>query len=142
MDGYKLPGHQSDLVAVLLLELKGKGMKGFKTKSLVALGAIVLMSGCVTDGQDYTWTKSGGGNVSQEMALADSECLSQAYQKFRAQPMSGNNCVGLCVENEGGLVSGYRAGAEARQNREMREARERYYESCMAAQGWIKQPVQ
>lgn len=117
-------------------------MKPAKFQLIAITSAFFMLGGCVTNGNQYTWTKSQGNNIEQERAQADSECLARSYEAFRENPMPDNTCIGTCIDTKSGISKGFMAGTAARQNREVREARERFYESCMMGKGWQKQSVQ
>lgn len=119
-------------------------MKPPKIQFIAITSAFILLTGCVTNGSQSTWIKASGdaaGNIEQERAMAQGDCLARAYESFTANPMPSNNCIGNCFGNTGGLTSGFLAGAAARQNRETREARELFYDSCMMGKGWQRQEM-
>lgn len=115
-------------------------MKPCKTQYIAIASTFILLTGCVTNGSQQTWVKtSASNNMEQERATADSECLARAYEVFTENPMPSNNCIGACKNNTSGFSSGFIAGSAAKQSREIRNAREKFYESCMLSKGWKKQ---
>lgn len=109
--------------------------------------AVFALSACVSPDRapPPVWVKasvSGGSNLEQERAMADGDCLAQAYSTFKDNPLPNSGCIGNCSgSSRGGFSGGYMAGLAARQSREVGEARQRFYDSCMMSKGWHKQEV-
>jgi hypothetical protein len=85
---------------------------------LVAVTAVVVLSGCTTWDVDHRWTKPGV--ASQQLALDDIECRRQQYDSGWTPD--------LIV---GGMVDAARAEIEALQ-------RDHTYDNCMAKRGYAR----
>lgn len=105
-----------------------------------------LLTACSTSGDRSaaTWTRISGddtGNVQQERAIAQGECLTKAYEIFVERPTPHNTCIGNCFNSSGGIASGFFEGRAARQNKKIGEARDEFYDQCMIGKGWKKQEM-
>lgn len=112
-----------------------------KIQFIAIVGVLILMTGCVTDGNQYTWGRTTAtSNIEQERAADDSMCMAKAYEIFNYNQLPSNICVGDCVRQRG-FSAGVLAGTAARQSREIRKARDQFYENCMISKGWQRQPI-
>lgn len=115
-------------------------MKNSGSQFVSIVSCLILLAGCAGSSEQYTWINSSPkNNTEQARAAAESECLSKAYTTFVDQAAINNSCIGLCINKAGGISNGFTAGSAARRSREIRDAREHFYESCMLSKGWKKQ---